>query len=307
MAAAMTEPPGPGGRRRRCTRSGGSGGPPRCAVGAALGHPGPEAARVGRQAVDVLEGQAGVGDGLEARIDRQRQGINHQATPEVRAADPDRIDRCSNRSVVRGGRRAGPERLDRRDRPGRPPGDLEQGKPDLPCCSKVTMTSWPIPTSAGSEPTMFVVRRTLASSARATVAMTYGGSRSGNQRWGLTVKPTMVPRPDTAVGWPPGCGNWGRSAPADAPLAAVRAALDAEHAVGPRGPEPLGGRSHLREGSHGAYARARGQGIDIDVVIEHSSMVGHDGPGPRLSCGIVPDPVGVGGGGGGILAWRCRR
>ena len=63
------------------------------------------------------------------------------------------------------------------------------------------MTSWPIWTSPGSQPTMFVVRWTRGSSVSATLAMTYGGSKSGSQRWALTVKPTMVPRPDTAVGF----------------------------------------------------------------------------------------------------------
>src|SRR5579875_4231148 len=54
-------------------------------------------------------------------------------------------------------------------------------------------------TSPGSHPTTLVVRRTLASSARATMATTYGGSKPGSQRWALTVKPTTVPSPDTAV------------------------------------------------------------------------------------------------------------
>src|SRR5580704_8840161 len=55
-------------------------------------------------------------------------------------------------------------------------------------------------TSAGSHPMTLVVRCTRGSSARATLATTYGGSKSGSHRWEFTVKPTTVPRPDTAVG-----------------------------------------------------------------------------------------------------------
>ena len=55
-------------------------------------------------------------------------------------------------------------------------------------------------TSSGSQPTMFVVRRTVGSSARATLAMTYGGSKPGSHWCWLIVKATTVARPDTSVG-----------------------------------------------------------------------------------------------------------
>ena len=47
---------------------------------------------------------------------------------------------------------------------------------------------------------MLVVRCTCRSSASATLAMTYGGSKSGSHWWRLTVKPTTVARPDTTDG-----------------------------------------------------------------------------------------------------------
>src|SRR3546814_1846572 len=54
---------------------------------AALAHAHPHAAGVGGEPVDVVEGEAGVGDRLQARVDRQRQGVDHEATPEAGPAD----------------------------------------------------------------------------------------------------------------------------------------------------------------------------------------------------------------------------
>ena len=36
--------------------------------------------------------------------------------------------------------------------------------------------------------------------ARSAITMLERGSKSGSQRWALTVEPTIVPRPDTGVG-----------------------------------------------------------------------------------------------------------
>ena len=53
----------------------------------AFGHTQAASARIGREAVDVLEREPGVGDRLEAGVDRQRQGVDHEAPAEARPAD----------------------------------------------------------------------------------------------------------------------------------------------------------------------------------------------------------------------------
>src|SRR5437868_14065066 len=56
-------------------------------------------------------------------------------------------------------------------------------------------------TSLGSQPMMFVVRCTVGSSVRTTLATTYGGSKPGSHGWAFTVNATTVPRPETSVGF----------------------------------------------------------------------------------------------------------
>src|ERR1700704_3195828 len=48
---------------------------------------------------------------------------------------------------------------------------------------------------------MFVVSRTVASSARATIAITYGGSKPGSHGCWLSVNAITVPRPETSTGF----------------------------------------------------------------------------------------------------------
>src|SRR5687767_12748929 len=55
-------------------------------------------------------------------------------------------------------------------------------------------------TWSGSHPTTFVVRCTVGSSARATLAMTYGGSKPGSHWCWLIVKATTVARPEISIG-----------------------------------------------------------------------------------------------------------
>src|SRR5262245_3338990 len=55
-------------------------------------------------------------------------------------------------------------------------------------------------TSSGAQSTTLVVSRTIGSSASATFAITYGGSKPGSHCCELTVKPTTVARPDTTLG-----------------------------------------------------------------------------------------------------------
>ena len=47
---------------------------------------------------------------------------------------------------------------------------------------------------------MLVVSRTRSSSSIATIAMMNGGGKSGIHWWTFTVKPTIVPFPDTSAG-----------------------------------------------------------------------------------------------------------
>ena len=124
--------------------------------------PMPTGAGVGRQPVDVVERQTGVGDRGEARVDRERQRVDHQPPAERRATDArqhGRGARTGRRSS--GGRGVGTVGLGDRvvGRRSSPVGS-NSGSHTSSCCSKRTATSWPMCTSSGSQPTMFVVSRT---------------------------------------------------------------------------------------------------------------------------------------------------
>ncbi len=172
---------------------------------------------IGRQAVDVVEGQPRVGDGGEAGVDGERQRVDHQAAADGRAADtgehrtmlePVGADRSAGR---RPGRLSRPDRQDRWS-----PVGSNSGSQTSSWCSKRTATRCPTWTSYGSHPTMLVVRCTLGSSSSATLAIAYGGSNAGCHWCWFTVKPTTVPRPDTTVGACAGSGTTGTRGPADA-------------------------------------------------------------------------------------------
>ena len=91
----------------------------------------------------------------------------------------------------------------------------------------------PMWTASGSQPTMFVVRRTRVSSSIATIATTYGGGRFGSHCWKFTVTPTTTPRPETSttsrsVLWQSAADRSGRVLQ----RSAVLAVPEAEHALG---------------------------------------------------------------------------
>ena len=98
---------------------------------------------------------------------------------------------------------------------------------------------------------MFVVRCTRGSSARATLATTYGGSKSGSHRWAFTVKPDdgAPARHRRRLGVPAPAVRADRHGRVHQ-LAAVAAALDAQDAVRPGGPEPFVRRCQLGERPH---------------------------------------------------------
>ena len=81
-------------------------------------------------------------------------------------------------------------------------------------------------------------------------------------------------------------------------LAAVAALLDAERAVGTGGPEPLVGRGQLRQGPHRRSSPGRPtSSIDIDVAIEHARHVTCQRPrapkpaGPPATSTAWDDPI----------------
>ena len=85
--------------------------------GAALAHPHAAGARIGRQPVDVLQREPGVGDRLEAGVDGQREGIDHEPPPDLRP--PDAAEDGAMLEALAAERRAGDGTL-RLARPGRP-------------------------------------------------------------------------------------------------------------------------------------------------------------------------------------------
>ena len=211
-----------------------------------------QAAGIGREPVDVLEGEAGVGHRLEAGVDGQREGVDHEAPAELRPADPAEhgavlealgADRWPRRRAHRGGHPVDRDRSRRwaRRAATRRPRAARSGPRPLGRCARRPARSRRCSSSGGRE----------GSSARATLAMTYGGSKSGSHRCALTVNPTTVARPETSVGFDERLAALGadRGGRVDE-LAAVPAALDAQDAVGPRRPEPLVGRRQLRKRRH---------------------------------------------------------
>ena len=197
--------------------------------------------------------------------------VDHEAPAERGPADAAEDGPVLEALVASGARGVGPHRfgdpVDRVDAPRQ----LEERAARRPLAAR----SGPRPparcaTSSGSQPTMFVVRWTRGSSASATLAMTYGGSKSGSQRWALTVKPTTVPRPGDR-------GRLRRPAPA--------VGADRARAGGParrsrctpgcgarrRRPRsrttrwPASAQGAVASGSRSVAVRS----IDIDVVIEH--------------------------------------
>ena len=114
-------------------------------------------------------------------------GSTMRRRPRAERPIPDRTDRCSKRSGPSGARGVKGPGAGTGFGPSGSPVGSKRGSQTSSCCSKRTDTAWPTCTSVGSHPTTAVVSRTSGSSARATTASAYGGSRSGCQRCWLTV------------------------------------------------------------------------------------------------------------------------
>ena len=257
----MTEPPGPGRSpppliQVGCRRSASS-----IADHAALAHPHGPRPGVGRQAVDVVERRARRRPRRPGRRrPPARAGSRISRRPIAERPMPESTDRCSNRSADRGGRGVGRWGSGTRSVGSSRPVGSNSGSQTSSCCSKRTWTSWPMWTSSGSQPTTLVVRWTLGSSARATLAIAYGGSKSGSHWCWLTVRATTVARAGDLGGRPRPAAAHGADGDrgVDHRLAVV-APLDAQAPVGARRPEPLVGRGELGQGAHGD-SRVRGRG-----------------------------------------------
>ena len=137
----------------------------------------------------------------------------------------------------------------------------------------------------GSHPTMLVVRCTRASSASATLATTYGGSKAGCHRCAFTVKPTIVPRPDTATGLADrlrqygqiGTGGCTSSPQSSQPWMRRMPSAPAVQNHSLAGVSS--GSGLIAPASRPAEGRSGTDSIDIDVVIEHRrAMVLTAGP-----------------------------
>ncbi len=189
----------------------------------------------------------------------ERERVDHEAPADARPPDAAedgsvlealvaqrRARRAAGPARARG--RRGRSRRSARRAGARRPRPARSGPPPPARCARRT----------GSHPTMLVVRCTRASSASATLATTYGGSKAGCHRCAFTVNPTTVPAAGHGhrLGRPAPAVRADRHRRVDQ-LAAVVAALDAQDAVGPRGPEPLVGRGQLGERPHRAR-RPRG-------------------------------------------------
>ena len=243
---------------------------------AALAHPAAAHPGIGRQAVDVVERQPGVGDRRQAGVDGQRERVDHQPPAEGGAADAAEDGPVLEALVAE--RRAGerPHRLRRPGRPGRPSPSARRAAATRPPAAG----TGPRPPGrsrprSGSQPTMFVVRWTRGSSAERDVGDDVGrievrqpavgvdreaDDRAAARHRGRLRRPAPAVRAD---------GHRRMDQ-----LAAVAAPLDAEGAVGARGPEPLVGRGQLGERPHRTpRARAAEPSIDIDVAIEHARHV----------------------------------
>ncbi len=214
---------------------------------AAFAHAGDVQSRVGRQPVDVVQRQTGVGDRGFARVDGERQWRHHQA-----AAEPGRADAGDRRVLLelRGGQRCADEAAEvgGRDLVGRAAGrsacrwwaGTPVARQSSIFCRRSTSTVWPNSSSSGSHSTMLVVSRTRGSSTTATCATTYGGGRSGKPNRWLTVNADSVAR----------AGDVAHTHVAAAAVPAYRlrrvdqrfavpAFLDAQDAVTACGPEEL--------------------------------------------------------------------
>ena len=252
MAAAMTDPPGPGRSRPPLCQVGWmrsassiSGGPPSLMPTAG------QAAGIGREPVDVLEGEAGVGHRLEAGVDGQREGVDHEAPAELGPADPAedgavlealRADRWPRRPAHRGG-----HPVDGIDRAG----GLEERQPDVLALLEAhghLLADAHVGRLAADDVGGQVDRGILG---QGDVGDHVGRVEVGQPAVLVDGEPDDRGPPRDLGGLRGAAAAVGadRGGRVDEP-AAVPAALDAQDAVGPRRPEPLGGQAQLRKRRH---------------------------------------------------------
>ena len=211
-------------------------------------------------------------------------GSTMSRRPNVERPMPLRTARCSKRSSLTGARGSGRTGSSTRSTGSTDPVSSKSGSHTSSCCSKRTVTSWPI----------CDVGRLAADDVRRQVDAGVLGQRDvgddvragrspGSQRWALTVKPDdgAAARHRRSASTT-GSGSTGRWAPADGPAGRSRCS-----------PGCAGCRRRRRsrttrwpESARGAAASpSSGSGappsIDIDVVIEHRRHV-TPGPGGRL-------------------------
>ncbi len=212
---------------------------------------------IGRQAVDVVEHQAGVGHRLQAGVDGQRERIHHQPAAEGRPSHAGEHRTVLEPIGAQG--RSGPRafRLGH-GIAGRPPARRrEEGEPDVVVVLEPDTHLLPdghlggiAADDRGGEPDPGVL------------GQRHHGERVGRHEGRVPLVVVHRAADDRA---PTGDR---RRLPGPAPAhradghgrvhegAALRAALDPEATVGPRGPEPGGGRRELRKGPHRAGSRS---------------------------------------------------
>ena len=116
-------------------------------------------AGVGREPVDVVAGQAGVGNGGQCGVHREIQVGASQTTADVGLSDA-RNDGAPLQGLLRRTRAHDASST-----------GVKSGSQTSSTCSKSTRTGMPMRTSSGSTSTRFVVRRTSGCSSIETQAM----------------------------------------------------------------------------------------------------------------------------------------
>ena len=236
------------------------------------------AARIRRQTVDVGDGEAGIGNCGETSVDRERQRIDHQATPERGTSDTGEHTRCSKRSLLTGGRGVGRCRCaDAIDSIGGA-GRLEQREPDVLLLLEAHRHFL---TDADD------VRVATDDVRRESYAGVFGECHDRDHiRWFEAGKPLVLVHRESDDGAatgddrrcprPTAARRTDRNRRMDE-RAALGAALDPEPAIGPGGPEPLVRRRELREGSHGGVVASASAGRRRLQAHRNSRIVRHAG------------------------------
>ena len=220
-------------------------------AGAAFAHAPAAGAGVGRQPVDVVERQPGIGDRLQAGVDGQRERIDHEAAAEPGATDAAEDGPVLEALVAEGGAGEWPHRfLDAVDGVDLAR-QLEQGKPHVLLLLEPDRD--------------LLADRDVGRLAADDVRRQVDAGVLGQRDVGDDVGRVEAREPPVGVDGEADDGaaarhrgRLGRPAPAVRAdghrrvhqLAAVVTALHPQGAVGTGGPEPLVGRGQLRERPH---------------------------------------------------------